>query len=44
MVAGHLQTGTEKHQLGSVLGETYKKVFGRLGPAAYEALTAPRHQ
>ena len=39
MVAGHLQTGTEKHQLGSVLVETYTKVFGRLGPAAYEALT-----
>ena len=38
-VAGHLQTGTEKHQLGSVLGETYTKVFGRLGPAAYAALT-----
>ena len=38
-VAGHLQTGTEKHQLGSVLRETYTKVFGRLGPAAYAALT-----
>ena len=38
-VAGNLQIGTEKHQLGSVLGETYTKVFGRLGPAAYAALT-----
>ena len=36
-VAGHLQTGTEKHQLGSVLGETYTKVFGR--PVAHAALT-----
>ena len=39
MVAGHLQTGTEKHQLGSVLGATYTKIFGRLGPATYKALT-----
>ena len=38
-VAGNLQIGTEKHQLGSVLGATRTKVFGRLGPAAYEALT-----
>ena len=38
-VAGKLQIGTEKHQLGSVLGATRIKVFGRLGPAAYEALT-----
>ena len=38
-VAGNLQIGTEKHQLGSVLGETYTKVFGRLGPAAYAAIT-----
>ena len=30
-VAGHLQTGREKHQLGSVLGDTYTEVFGRLG-------------
>ena len=26
-------------QLGSVLGETYTKVIGRLGPVVYEALT-----
>ena len=38
-VAGNLQIGTEKHQLGSVLGATRTKVFGRLGPAAYAALT-----
>ena len=38
-VAGNLQIGTEKHQLGSVLGATRTKVFGRLGPAAYGALT-----
>ena len=38
-VAGNLQVGTEKHQLGSVLGPTRTKVFGRLGPAAYAALT-----
>ena len=38
-VAGNLQIGTEKHQLGSVLGATRTKVFGRLGKAAYEALT-----
>ena len=38
-MARNLQIGTEKHQLGSVLGETYTKVFGRLGPAAYAALT-----
>merc|ERR1712030_25401 len=38
-VAGNLQIGTEKHQLGSVLGETRTKVFGRLGSAAYKALT-----
>merc|ERR1711888_189667 len=33
-VAGNLQVGTEKHQLGSVLGPSRTKVFGRLGPAA----------
>ena len=38
-MAGNLQIGTEKHQLGSVLGATRMKVFGRLGPAAYAALT-----
>ena len=38
-IAGNLQAGTEKHQLGSVLGETYTKLFGKLGPAVYESLT-----
>ena len=38
-IAGNLQAGTEKHQLGSVLGETYTKVFSRLGPAAYATLS-----
>ena len=38
-MAGNLQVGTEKHQLGSVLGATGTKVFGRLGPTAYAALT-----
>ena len=38
-MARNLQIGTEKHQLGSALGETFTKVFGRLGPAAYTALT-----
>ena len=37
-IAGLLQGDTEKHQLGTVLGETYLKVFGRLGATAYEAL------
>ena len=30
---------SEKDLLGSVLGETYTKVFGRLGPATYASLT-----
>ena len=38
-IAGNLQVGTEKHQLGSVLGETYTRVYNRLGPVAYEALS-----
>ena len=37
--AGNVQVGNEKSLLASVLGETYTKVFGRLGVTAYDALT-----
>ena len=37
--AGNVQVGNEKSLLANVLGETYTKVFGRLGVAAYDAIT-----
>ena len=37
-IAGNLQAGMNKHQLGSMLGETYTRVFGSLGPATYGSL------
>ena len=37
--AGNVQVGNKNPLLASVLGETYSKVFGRLGAIAYEALT-----
>ena len=37
--AGNVQVGNEKSLLANVLGETYTKVFGRLGVTAYDAIT-----
>ena len=37
--AGNVGVGNEKALLANVLGETYTKVFSRLGATAYEALT-----